>query len=193
MLRKNINRALKYNLKHCRLPMINGTVRSVPIKNLVGYCHYSKHRGFVDADLLKKHSCLKKQCTFLERFEECPFWVHHKNQLMEKQRMAERYQAKRVGAYSTEMKSEWIPVAQDFAQDLGYPVIVTRISKSCASSDRYVINYVSDMRYDDSQKYYSLEESMHAYTGEHFVLRHVKRPDGVYANIDDWDRLADRI
>ena len=42
-------------------------------KKPIGYCHCRIHKGYLDCKLLKKHQCLNKQCTFLERYEH-PFW-----------------------------------------------------------------------------------------------------------------------
>jgi hypothetical protein len=55
--------------------------RSPPI----GYCHNRIHKGYLDIGLLKKHGCLRKQCTFLQRFESNPFWMK-REELRQKKR-----------------------------------------------------------------------------------------------------------
>ena len=44
-------------------------------KKPLGYCHCRLHKGYLDCKLLKKHECLNKQCTFLEKYLEHPYWA----------------------------------------------------------------------------------------------------------------------
>lgn len=45
-----------------------------PINRSVAYCHCNTHKGRLNARMLKKHQCLGKQCPFLEKYEEHPYW-----------------------------------------------------------------------------------------------------------------------
>jgi len=44
----------------------------------VGFCNNKVHRGWLSTALLKGHKCLEKQCSFLDRNNEHPFWVQRK-------------------------------------------------------------------------------------------------------------------
>jgi hypothetical protein len=56
--------------------MINGLYGSVISKSrAVGYCPY--HKAALTVKTMKRHQCLKKQCSALERYEEHDFWRQH--------------------------------------------------------------------------------------------------------------------
>ena len=40
----------------------------------VGYCHCKTHKGKISVKMLKKHQCLGKQCPFLQKYEDHPYW-----------------------------------------------------------------------------------------------------------------------
>jgi len=42
---------------------------------IIGYCWCSIHKGYLTVPLLRQHDCLGKQCRFLQRFDDTPFWV----------------------------------------------------------------------------------------------------------------------
>ena len=48
--------------------------RRVKRESPVGYCHYHLHRGYVDAAIMKEHGCLKKQCKYLQKNKNHPYW-----------------------------------------------------------------------------------------------------------------------
>ncbi len=41
----------------------------------VGYCHCAKHLGYLSQKMLKTKGCAGKQCPYLEKYEEHPYWV----------------------------------------------------------------------------------------------------------------------
>ena len=43
-------------------------------KRPIGYCFCDTHRGYISKELLKSHKCLQKQCPFLRKNEEHPYW-----------------------------------------------------------------------------------------------------------------------
>ena len=57
----------------------------VPRKKLpVGYCRFSGHRGLLDVGLLKKKQCLRKQCRYLQRFENHEYWEYRRQKRLDK-------------------------------------------------------------------------------------------------------------
>ena len=40
----------------------------------VGYCHLYAHQGILTTRLLKKHKCLSKNCPYIEKNQEHPYW-----------------------------------------------------------------------------------------------------------------------
>lgn len=55
----------------------------------VGYCHCKKHKGRLSVKMLKNHQCLGKQCPFLEKYEDHPYWEQRKKK---KEKKKELYQ-----------------------------------------------------------------------------------------------------
>ena len=46
-----------------------------PKDNAIAYCHNKKHMGYLTATMLKQHECLKKECPFLEKYDNHQFWI----------------------------------------------------------------------------------------------------------------------
>lgn len=40
----------------------------------VAYCHCNAHKGNISVKTLKKHECLRKQCPYLEKYEDHDYW-----------------------------------------------------------------------------------------------------------------------
>ena len=43
-------------------------------ENAVAYCHNKSHKGLLTVKMMKNHECLRKQCPFLEKYEDRPYW-----------------------------------------------------------------------------------------------------------------------
>lgn len=55
-------------------------------KDPIAYCWCDTHKGYLSVKLMKNHECLKKQCAFLEKYEEHPYWIQEKIKKEEKKR-----------------------------------------------------------------------------------------------------------
>jgi len=55
-----------------------------PKDSAVGYCHNPEHRGYLSKRNLKKHECLRKQCRYLHKYEEHPYWAERERIKAEK-------------------------------------------------------------------------------------------------------------
>lgn len=51
----------------------------------VGFCHNKIHKGCLSGKQLHKHKCLQKKCSFLQKYEEHPYWVERANIKKKKQ------------------------------------------------------------------------------------------------------------
>lgn len=54
--------------------MVNWFKGQTTKENAVGYCHNPKHLGYLSLKNLKKHKCLGKQCRYLHKYEDHPYW-----------------------------------------------------------------------------------------------------------------------
>lgn len=73
-----------------RVPMVDGSFSRIETKALVGICHNPIHKGYLSVTLLNKHDCIDKECRYLERFEDYPYWVRQRNKESEKNRRKEK-------------------------------------------------------------------------------------------------------
>lgn len=169
----------KSDAKVYLLPMISGRM-NISVSRLIGYCHIRNHPGYLTAQLLREHECLRKKCPFLERFETADFW---KARQVSKQCKKKRLLSENM---KNETLNELIELAQQFANNLEYPIVITSITDNLYCDGEYIINYVSDRAINDSHTYAELKRRMHKYLGKQFVLRHIKHPDGGFATIEDY-------
>lgn len=63
---------------------MNKYISYKPTSKAIGYCHLSKHKGFITKEALKAHDCLGKQCPFLQIYEDKPYWSNYFNNLKRK-------------------------------------------------------------------------------------------------------------
>lgn len=179
-----------------RLPLVDGSCRSVAVKNIAGVCHNNIHRGYLDVKLLQQHDCINKKCPFLEKAEDYPFWVARENIAREKKKQSREYAKKREKsekkkAVTDEKMSSLLKSAQGIASRLEYSIIVTRVAPKISSGKNYeyVINYVSDLCTDDWHEYFDLALLMGKCHGGRYTLKHMRFPNGDYVTTDDWLRF----
>ena len=42
--------------------------------NAIAYCHSKQHQGFMSENIIKAHGCLRKNCPYLEKYENMQYW-----------------------------------------------------------------------------------------------------------------------
>ena len=190
-------RTYKENCIHfLKLPLIDGTYRSVAVKNIAGTCHNNIHKGYLDIKLLMQHDCINKKCHFLEKFEDYPFWINQANLAREKAHKRREHakaneKSEKIKALSEARMSILLEAAQEIADRLKYPIIITRVAPKRNSSNKYeyIINYVSNISADDWYDYFGLARLMGKCHGGRYTLRHMRFPNGDYVLTSDWERL----
>lgn len=50
----------------------------------IGYCHNPKHMGYLSLKNMKNHKCLAKQCRYLHKYEDHPYWAEKERKKAEK-------------------------------------------------------------------------------------------------------------
>lgn len=193
-MKPNELRYLEENIPFRRVLLIDGISQKIDTKSVIGYCHCSKHKGYLNVSLLKSHDCIKKECVYLEKFEDYPFWVNYMNSQKAKER---RKQAKKQSVKSKAEHKESVErkmnalleSAQGIADKLGYPIRVVKVSPRADTKENYeyIVNYVSDIPYDDWRLYYDLALTLGKCFGGKYILKHIKRLDGGYVTIFDWE------
>lgn len=188
------SRFLEKNIPFRRVPLIDGIFRKVDTNSLVGYCHCSKHKGYVTVNLLKNHDCINKNCFYLEKFEDYPFWIHLMNaqKTKEQRKLVKKHNMEFQAAHKqcVERKmTKLLESAQGVADKLGYPILVVRVAPKSDTKENYeyIVNYVSDNLYNDWHLYFDLAITLGKCFGGKYILKHVKKIDGTYASIYDWE------
>ncbi|MCH5352626.1 MAG: hypothetical protein J1E06_04080 [Acutalibacter sp.] len=148
--------------------------------------------------LFEKHKCLEKNCQFLKKFEEYPFWVKQANRQRDKEN--KRAKANRAKARKTaeqaavESRTALLKtVAQETAVRLGFPIIITRVSSQADRKGYYIINYVSEERHPDWSDYFDLALEMRRQFGGKYTLRHVRSISGRFMTISEWEEATGKM
>jgi len=71
---------------------------------IIGYCHCKTHKGYLTMKLLRQHECLSKQCRFLQRFEEEPFWTQQEK--MKAKRKLRKENQRRIKAQQSSEETD---------------------------------------------------------------------------------------
>ncbi len=66
--------------------IITSETKEIKRGNILGWCHNRIHRGALTKPLLIKHDCLGKQCSFLERNPDSPYWAAREAEIMGKEK-----------------------------------------------------------------------------------------------------------
>ncbi len=61
--------------------------------NSVGYCHSGQHQGYMTVRMIKCNGCLAKQCKYLEKYMDNPYWA-------ERERIKAEKKAKKAELYT---------------------------------------------------------------------------------------------
>ena len=161
-----------------RVKLLDGSVVQVPRGKIIGFCHNLIHPGKMTKTTLEKHRCLAKQCPFLERYEDAPFWAARKVKEAAKQ-SAKQYKKEKKAILFAEMES-MAALRSDFqkyADATNSEIEIVRVEHPNFYS--YVVFYVSDNRFDDADRFHRFLNAARAgYNWMRVFLRHIKDVDG---------------
>lgn len=164
--------------------LVNGAHCSIKSSNLIGVCHSMRHKGYISKALAFEHKCLQKECGKLEKFSTYPFWTE--KALAEKQKKNAKEKKKEKNKAQKEAIADMVAQARAYSEDCGFPIIVTNIIEERSKNESYIVNYVSDNKYDDSKKYRSISKHLSQCFEKNFIMKKVKHPNGGYASVDDF-------
>lgn len=125
--------------------LMTGDVAFVEKSNIVGYCHFSEHKGQITKTLVQSHDCFKKECHYLEKYKDNPYW-----QALETQKEAEirkKETEKRLKAEEMERQAQWCKTAQKVADENGFKLKVTEVKKLPRKKE-YVVFYKAKISFD---------------------------------------------
>lgn len=123
-----------------------------------------------------------------------PFWVKHTNRQRQKEKkraaaaqsIAEKDTRKReIDNCTSALKN----TAQEIANRLDLPILITRVAPRSDQPKSYIINYVSDNPRNDWSDFFDLVREISWQYGGRYTLRHVKDTSGNYMTISEWEKV----
>ena len=161
-----------------RVKLLGGEVHFLPCKSVIGCCHNMLHPGKLTRQLLNGHNCLEKQCPFLEKYEDRPFWMAYKKKLLAKSVAKQQKKNKKAKERSkAAMQSRLRDIFQGYADATGTEIIVVRVEP--ANRHTYRVFYVSDNPFLDWNMFpVFLAAVERAFSGQRISLRRIKDMDG---------------
>lgn len=160
---------LAKNKQYKTVKLVGGYVEILDSDKIIGYCHNKIHCGALTKNIIKTHECLSKQCRHFEKYEGSPYWSRVKQSLEAKALQKER--KKNIVANEVARKAKIIneceqikQKAQHFANQNTFSIIITRVIPSPIKNGfKYIINYVSDIPYDDWYTYLEIAAPLGKY------------------------------
>ena len=164
--------------------LIGGAYARVDTHSLVGYCHNELHKGFLTITIMNEHDCIGKECSFLEKFEDYPFWVKKRRKEEQKQiskeKAARRNENKKLAQENLERKNaNMVSRAEELIEKFGCKDI--KIISIHTDKTSGVIFFISSKNQNDWYEYRELAFEMSKIFHKTYMLKHAKMPDGSYA------------
>lgn len=160
------------------MKLITGDSIFTSKRNVVGHCTCSLHPGVLTRNIAKNHECDIKNCCWLKKYEENPFWKD-----IEKSRAAlvqKRETEKQLKKEQKEKAANLVKWARKIADSMSMPIKVTSVKNELGKKE-YVIFYISDIPSNDSYLYTTLADMYGWLVDGSVELRHAKDIYGYYA------------
>lgn len=76
-------------------------------KRCIGFCNNNIHKGFITKELIQKHKCLEKKCTFLDAIEDHPYILaYQKKEKAKNEKKQNKNNAKKIIEFANEVLPE---------------------------------------------------------------------------------------
>lgn len=169
-----------------RVTLIDGDNVCVDVPSIVGFCHNQQHKGFLTVRILNKHDCIEKNCHYLERFEDYPFWIsyYRKKRAEELKRVKLKHKKEQAKLHEDKLKRKedaYKVQAYMFAEK--YSITDFEIISIRQTENVFTIFYVSSRAVNDWFDFREIAFAMSKKYQKKFILKHAKTPDGYYAVI----------
>ncbi len=169
-----------------KVKMLTGEVISIKRRNILGWCHHNMHKGALNKALLEQHDCLGKNCPYLERNSQSPFWASLAAQQAEKAARKEKVRDEKQKQAAEEehliqLSERW----QSYLDDMDSDMFIVRVAKDAPFV--YRIFYVSDNRFADGNRYPAFLETLKFLHPHYRInLRHIRDVDGHFVTYDEY-------
>lgn len=175
---------------YIEIRIVTGERLIKPKNYIIGYCHFPGHKGGITRKIIKEHECLKKNCTFLEKYNDNPYWAEI--QTLQASKAKRKRIIKQIKAEKATIQKQrnaiadiYYEIALCIIDELGYDLKILSIKK-IANMRKLILIYVSNNQYNDWYQYLDLAREFGKKTGYYIELKHAKDIAGSYATFDDY-------
>ena len=157
--------------------LVSGDYVYISKNKLLGYCHCDLHKGYLTKSIYTKHKCAEKQCSFFQKFDNCPYWQAKRIHQEYKKTAVQKKNDKK--AREDELRS-WAAELQQMADNFGHHIKITSLRQG-NNRGHIIAFYISDKPYNDRRRFFDVAKAFGAERSVYIELRHVKDINGKYA------------
>lgn len=184
--------------------LIDGEKRGIEDESVIAHCTNLTHPGFLTKELISRHKCFYKNCPYLRKLPEKPFWQNNKSifktQLKRgavhasrthKSQQGRNEQKKSDITYlQNEMCGKLKPFIAEWTKDnfQENQFLFVDIRPYENSTTNYRLYYVSSQPCYDAPAYIRLVQIIQQEFNLHIKLVHIKDLDGHYATIEEYNK-----
>lgn len=125
--------------------------RTVLRKNIVGFCNYPLHRGWLTKNVANAHGCYGKQCSALIKIDN-PYWDELENAEKIREEKLQRRQEERAAMKELPLEQQILCFAQKEAVRLKLDIDLQRASLK-EDKKQCILYYMSNNLYEDQGIY----------------------------------------
>ena len=176
----------RYTKEIIKTKMLTGEVIQIRRGHVLGWCHHKMHPGAVSKAIMDEHDCLGKNCPFLERNCQSPFWPAYEAQKRAKEERKEmiREEKRKKAIEATELQTlteNW----RSYLEEMDSDMQIVRVTKD--SPYAYRVFYVSDNAFADGNRYPDFLETLRYLHPYHRItLRHIRDVDGHFVTRSEY-------
>ena len=188
--RKRTGALSKLNNEVIRARMLDGSVTNIKRGKIIGWCHHYLHEGAITKTILSEHDCLNKNCPYLERNCQSPFWAELELKKESKEKRKAKIKAEKMQrAIETSELNNLAAIWQSYLDDMDSDMLIVLVTKE--SPNRYKIFYVSENRFADGNRYpLFLDTLKEVHTNYRITLRHIRDVDGHFVTREEYSRCC---
>ncbi len=161
---------------YIEVKIVGGEYLYIRKENLIGFCHFPDHKGYITKNVIKNKECVKKECFYFQKFDDNPYWA-----ALELQKIADKNKkeaAKQKKKKDQEKQEKLVEQAQKIADDLEYTMKIYRVSK--LDNDEYAVFYTSNKGHNDYYDFFELAIRFGKKMKCKIKLKHIKDMNGNY-------------
>ena len=153
---------------------------------IIGHCYNRTHPGDLTLKIMEAHGCLQKECPFLKKYEDRPYWIMRE---AEKRRKAARKLEQRAEKRKAQKQAEALAALRDSLQSCadggGPPMYIVRLELE--GPYRYKVFYVSEDPFDDGDRFGGFLDAVRRdHPDLTLQLRHIRHVDGHFVTTHEF-------